>query len=95
MSVPQLLPNKRSLFDPNFHRSKFSLTIRTVIFFFFYHVVSGDEGIVNSDELNIVSLKNNPGNQTTNPSEPYILKQNYRKMIQKNAVTNRKTLKFE
>lgn len=27
-----------------------------------YHVVSGDEGIVDRNKLNIVSLKSNPGN---------------------------------
>lgn len=40
-------------------------------FFSFYHVVSGNEGIVNGDKFDIVSLKNNPRDQSTNPSEPY------------------------
>ena len=38
---------------------------------YFYHVVSVDEWIVNSDEFNIVSLKSNSRNQTTNPPETY------------------------
>lgn len=38
-----------------------------------YHVIGGNEGIVNSNEFNIVSLQSNSGHQPSDPSESYIL----------------------
>lgn len=35
----------------------------------YYHVISGDEGIVDSDEFNIVSLQNNSSHQSANSSK--------------------------
>jgi len=40
------------------------------------HVLGGDERIVNSDELNIIPLKNNSSNQTTDSSETFTKIQN-------------------
>lgn len=34
-----------------------------------YHVVGGDKWIINSDELNIISLQSYSGDQTADPSE--------------------------
>lgn len=36
-----------------------------------YHVISGDEWIINSNKLNIISLKSNSSNQTTDSSKSY------------------------
>jgi hypothetical protein len=35
-----------------------------------YHVVSGDEGVVDGDELDIVALQGNPGYEPADPAEP-------------------------
>lgn len=58
-----------------------------------YHVISGDKWIINSNKLNIISLKSNSSNQTTDSSESYHisirsnkLKQ---KLHQKNELVNR------
>jgi len=39
----------------------------------FYHVISGDERIVNSNEFNIISLQSNSCNQTSDSSKSYQL----------------------
>ena len=36
-----------------------------------YHVIGGDEGIVNSNEFNIVSLQSHSSDQSANPSKAY------------------------
>jgi hypothetical protein len=35
-----------------------------------YHVVGGDEGVVDGDKLDIVALQRNPGHQPADPAEP-------------------------
>jgi len=39
-----------------------------------YHVIGGDEGIVNGNEFHIVSLKSHPGHQTPNSSKSCYIK---------------------
>jgi hypothetical protein len=34
-----------------------------------YHVLSGDEGVVDGDELDIVALQGDPGDEPSDPSE--------------------------
>jgi len=36
-----------------------------------YHVVGGDEGVVDGDELDIVPLERDPSDQPTDPSETW------------------------
>lgn len=36
-----------------------------------YHVIGGDEGIVNSNKFNIVSLQSNSSHQPTDSSKTY------------------------
>jgi len=37
----------------------------------FYHVVSSDKRIINSDKFHVISSKSNSCNQTTDPSKSY------------------------
>ena len=39
-----------------------------------YHVVGGDEWVVDGNELDIIALKRNPGHKPANPTEPYTTK---------------------
>ena len=55
------------------------LTVNTVILKHVCHVLGGDEGIVNSDELNIVPLKDNSCHQTTDSSLIPILRERERR----------------
>lgn len=50
-----------------------------------YHVISGDEGVVDSNELHIVTLKCDSGDQPPDPSEPY---QNAQERISKSSQPN-------
>lgn len=36
-----------------------------------YHVIGGDERIVNSDELHVAALESHSRHQSSDPSEPY------------------------
>jgi len=35
-----------------------------------YHVIRGDEGVVDGDELDILALEGDPGHEPADPTEP-------------------------
>jgi hypothetical protein len=64
-----LLTEEKGLLILDLEFIVFPLTVNTVVLEHVGHVLSSDEGVVDSDELNIVPLENNSSNQTTNSSE--------------------------